>query len=334
MISPAEVLATTDWAELEHAYENAADLPDQLALLLSEDPDAAGDALGVLDAAVLHQGSIYSATAPAARFVASILNDPRTGIECGTALPWDQRVRPLRAALLEWLANVALSAAGDEEAYDEEAGESDPAVDACRALRLELYRAVAPFLDDPTASVHSAALHAAGQLLRASDLAEHRSALAHRLRESALGSAPVQRARIALTLAGWNLAPRDLLADPDPAVRAYAAIAPALDDDPLALAEVRAALRDPAVADAWFDGEEIHQLHGWFRINLVAALLRRTTTFEDVEQEASAVARTVHPRGRAIGLGPMLQRAFPHPAGPLSPAQQRFRAILDEQPEA
>jgi hypothetical protein len=34
--------------------------------------------LGYLDAVLLHQGSMYSATAPSAEFVAGILDDPRT----------------------------------------------------------------------------------------------------------------------------------------------------------------------------------------------------------------------------------------------------------------
>src|SRR6185369_6159935 len=97
MGSPEELLDATDWSALKHAYGNAGDLPARLLRLLSQAPEAAGAALAELDAFVLHQGTIYSCTAPAATFVAAILADPRTAIDCRSALPWDTQARPLRA---------------------------------------------------------------------------------------------------------------------------------------------------------------------------------------------------------------------------------------------
>ena len=84
--------------------------------------------------------------------------------------------------------------------------------------------------------------------------------------------------------------PRQLLSDPDERVRAYAAVATGLDDDPGALAEVRAALRDPAAIAGWFEDDEDPQQSGWFLQTLIQALLRRTTTFEDVSAEATVIA--------------------------------------------
>jgi hypothetical protein len=98
----------------------ASDAPGHLARLLSEDAELCGQALGYLDAAVLHQGTIYSVTAPAALFVAGVLDDPRTLVPCESALPWDERERPLRAALLEWLGSVAESAAYHELGPDDD----------------------------------------------------------------------------------------------------------------------------------------------------------------------------------------------------------------------
>lgn len=311
----------TPWARLEHAYGDAADLPDRLTPLLSEDSEAVARALAVLDAAVLHQGTIYSSTAPVAVFVAGILADPRTAVSCEGALPWDPRVRPVRAALLEWLAVVADSAAFEE--YD------DRDTLACRAVRADLVDAVLPFLDDPADPVRVAALAAAGHLLRAPELATRRTELADRLRSWAANTPPVDRVRVALTLSCWGIAPHEALTDPDPVVRAYAAISPALDTDPRALDEVRTALRDPESADAWFADEPLPHLDHRFGACLVEALLRRTATFEEVEEEAAAVARSTE----KIGLTPMLERAFTPPVftdDQLTPAQRRFRDVLDK----
>lgn len=325
MVAPLEILAGTDWSALEHAYGGADDLPEQLIGLLSGVPEVAGDVLGVLDAAVLHQGSIYSCTAPVALFVAGILGDERTGVECESSLPWDDRFRPLRAALLEWLGNV-----GESATYFD--GVTDPEADleaelACRATRPELYRAVAPFVWDPVASVRTEALRAAGHLLLAEELADVRCALADRLVEDASRTRPVERAHLALVLDGWGIPPRALLADPEPGVRAYAAVARILDGDLPALAEVRAALRDPDAVNRWFDGHH-PQRGGWFLDTLVGALLRRTTTFDEIEPEATAIATAPKSYARQCSIRSLLPRAFP-PGGADSPASTRFRAALD-----
>ncbi|MFG2840772.1 hypothetical protein ACGFYE_37865 [Streptomyces zaomyceticus] len=116
---PRSVLEHTDWADLEHAYGPARDTPVRLVQLLNEDPEVQAGALGMLDMSVLHQESLYSATAPAALYVAGVLNDPRTMTVHEDFSVWDDRPRPLRAALLEWLGMVAESAA-----YGETTGEN------------------------------------------------------------------------------------------------------------------------------------------------------------------------------------------------------------------
>ena len=306
-------MAHPDWSRLEHAYGTAHDLPERLAGLLSGDPEVAGEALGVLDSAVLHQGTVSSATAPAALFVASVLGDERTGIASESALPWDGRVRPLRAALLEWLGAVGESALLAD----------DP---ACREILPDLYRAVAPFLHNPEAPVRTAALAAAGSLLPAPELAGARSAVAESLMQDAPQRSAAERAHLALVLARWGVPPRALLTDSDPAVRAHAAVAESLDEDPAALAEVRAALRDPDEVTGWFGGEG-PQRSGWFLETLAAALLRRTASFEDVEAEARAIAAAAGTYARQAAIRTLLPRAFP-PGRPPSPAALRFRAAL------
>lgn len=222
-----EIITDTDWGALWHAYDEASDTPVHLLALLSEDQEACAEALAHLDAAVLHQGTVYPATAPAARFVASVLADPRTLVPCGSALPWDERERPLRAALVEWLGRVAESALlvdpddeGDLDDRDDEdeqfQAEARAAFRSCQDLVPSLFAAVEPFLMDEDLSVSSASLGAAASLLEHPDLADRRAPLADRIRRSAAMEDPTTRARFAVTLSRWGIPPTDLLTDPHP----------------------------------------------------------------------------------------------------------------------
>jgi hypothetical protein len=60
-----EALEDTDWVSLQHAYGSAQDTPPFLLQLLHDVPEEQAEALGMLEMSVLHQGSLYSATAPA-----------------------------------------------------------------------------------------------------------------------------------------------------------------------------------------------------------------------------------------------------------------------------
>lgn len=315
------ILRDTDWAGLAHAYDSASDAPEALRALLSEDAEECGNTLGYLDAAVLHQGSIYSCTAPAARFVAAILDDPRVLVPCESALPWDERERPLRAALLEWLGSVAESATWEGEADDEDAD----AVAACRAVLPELYLRVAPYLDDADDAVRLAATGAVSYLLNAPELTGHRADMADRLLRAVPAASPMERVGIALTLGGWGIPV--LLDDEHAVVRAYAAITTAYDDDPAALAVIRSALRDPAAADDLVE-ELPPQLEGKLRFHLIGALLRRTTTFDEIADEAVAIARMTNEYTVDNDWGPLLVRAFPHGPDDMTASQRRFLDAL------
>lgn len=324
------VLDETDWTVLTHAYGSAADAPAVLVTLLSGDPGRCGTALGYLDTAVLHQGSLYPATAPAAVFVAGILDDPRTSVICTSDLPWDHRARPLRAALLDWLGSVAASVSHwDDKPAPPEGVES---IARCRAIRRTLHDAASPFVDDPDDTVRAAALSALGHLLRAPDLVELREQAGQRLLRPARDADVNERVTTAIVLGTWGVAPRALLADRDPSVRAVAALAPCLDGDPEALAEVRHALVDPVRADDWFPTGVPH-LGGWLRFALVTALLRRTREFDEVLPEALAIAHMTNEVTVDYDWGPLLERAFPRPhsdSDPFTAAQRQFlRAIID-----
>ncbi|MFJ2094159.1 hypothetical protein ACIOEW_33615 [Streptomyces sp. NPDC087901] len=64
-----------DWAALEHAYGPADDVPALLRAAGSMDARIRGEAVDELYTSLCHQGSVYSATAPAVHFVARLALD-------------------------------------------------------------------------------------------------------------------------------------------------------------------------------------------------------------------------------------------------------------------
>ncbi|SNS19165.1 hypothetical protein SAMN05216252_10415 [Actinacidiphila glaucinigra] len=332
---PAALLASTDWAALTHAYGPADGTPDDLLGLLHDDPEVQAESLGRLEMSVLHQGSLYSATAPAALFVAGILNDARTLAVHERFSPWDDRVRPLRAALLEWLGELAESAAYEDDGEDqeddgEEWAEEIAAIEACRAVRPQLFDAVAPWLDDADGIVREAALGAVTHLLRAPELADRIPAAAERLERIARGDGDRrERAGALLSLGSWGRDTGGLLTDADPAVRACAALGTTA---PGAVRALLDALADPAAADAWFD-EPLPHFDGWFRFTLLRGLLDRARHFDEVLPAALALVPMCGQYTVDSDWGPLLASAFPEPYAPgrpLTAAQQAYlRALAD-----
>ncbi|WEH41251.1 hypothetical protein [Streptomyces sp. AM 2-1-1] len=183
---PRELLEGTDWASLEHAYGSAEGAAPVMGGLLAADLDTQARAMRYLEDPVHHQDTIYSATVPAALYVAASLSEPRTA----TMLPREQGERPLRAAMLDWLESVARAVGDDAEAIRERFGFSwDPASLRIRALRPALFRAVSPFLHDLDPAVHEAAIAAAVSLLDAPELVRYRTTLVPLVREVLAASA-------------------------------------------------------------------------------------------------------------------------------------------------
>ncbi|CAM5604428.1 HEAT repeat domain-containing protein [Streptomyces aurantiogriseus] len=60
------------WADLHHAFGAAEDLPTVLRSLAGDDPEAADEALDELYESILHQGTVYAATAEAVPFLARL----------------------------------------------------------------------------------------------------------------------------------------------------------------------------------------------------------------------------------------------------------------------
>src|SRR5207248_2283185 len=65
-----------DWAGLSHAYGPAADVPDLLRTLASDDADERREALYELYGNIWHQGTVYQATAHAVPFLVELLQSP------------------------------------------------------------------------------------------------------------------------------------------------------------------------------------------------------------------------------------------------------------------
>ncbi|GAA2325483.1 hypothetical protein OKJ48_00490 [Streptomyces kunmingensis] len=69
---PLDGLDARPWSALSHAYGTAEDIPDALRALTGADVEAADEALSGLYGSVLHQGTVYTASAEAVPFLAGI----------------------------------------------------------------------------------------------------------------------------------------------------------------------------------------------------------------------------------------------------------------------
>ncbi|GGJ85987.1 hypothetical protein GCM10011583_17060 [Streptomyces camponoticapitis] len=123
------------WAEREHAYGGAEDVPDQLRALASDDAEQAEEALYELYGNIVHQGSVYEATAYAVPYLARLA---AAGIRPGELLP-----------LLGCIA----------ESEDERSNTPG----ACRAAVTAQLPLILPLIESPDSSVRRAAVWAAAR---------------------------------------------------------------------------------------------------------------------------------------------------------------------------
>ncbi|MFB7112827.1 hypothetical protein [Streptomyces sp. NPDC056291] len=202
---PANVLADTDWAALEHALGSAADAPAMLAALLEADQSIRTKALRYLHGTLHHGNTLYDATVPAARYVAAILPDPRT-TRAVDKEQYDSGC--LRAELLAWIASVAREVTEEAEAVCQRDGHSlhdwPPAV-AIQGLRPLLFSASVLYTDDTNRHVRGEALAACIPLLDDPRLLHHRRPLVPLIRKD-LGTSVFwqHRAWAIDTLEAWG----------------------------------------------------------------------------------------------------------------------------------
>ncbi|WP_328929529.1 hypothetical protein OG429_36490 [Streptomyces sp. NBC_00190] len=205
-VDPQDLLLRTDWNAVEHCCPDVAPAtPVILRELLDEDPRVQGSAFRDLAEALTRGNVFYTATAPAARYVAAILGDPRTlapVTDRSTHEEYDlgpQTPFPLRVGLLAWLGDTAVEAIGQQ---DRPLGDEED-LDAFLDLAPELCEAVRPFLAAGSPEVREAALGALLPLLRLPALADRAPAFRDQVRAAALGDGP-HRFRAVDTLFAWG----------------------------------------------------------------------------------------------------------------------------------
>lgn len=71
-----EHLDEVDWASMNHAYGSAADVPELIRNIASDDDEVREEAFYAAYGNIFHQGSRYEATAPAVPFLLEILQQP------------------------------------------------------------------------------------------------------------------------------------------------------------------------------------------------------------------------------------------------------------------
>ncbi|SEL71927.1 hypothetical protein [Rhodococcus maanshanensis] len=327
---------THDWDRLFHAYAVATDTPAHLEALVSADETAFSTAMEHLYGAVLHQGTIYPATAPAVAAVAQAVSfwiggaDRKTASArlpalvdfldaAGDSLALIGELRPDEGDAMppsgEDEREFFEALASDDEEESEEAWES-PVAEALMALAIPALRQQAdPVLEGLLQLMRSDAFaHKAGAV---SALArwngnstppyQHRVAAAlGSFADSATERDDRAAAVLALGTVGADVSGR--LADADPAIRACAALC--LPRSGEAAEELVRALTQPEEVDRWFERRpSSFPMH--VRFTLLNSLLQRETSFAAILPAAVAIVQLSTPYTADNDWGPLLRAAFP-----------------------
>jgi hypothetical protein len=97
-------LDAVDWSALEHAYGAATDLPELLRQAATESAEEAEEALRELYGCIMHQGTVYPATAAAVPFLDIVLAAPAIPRIWSVPIPHDS---PVVEAARRGLAHLA-----------------------------------------------------------------------------------------------------------------------------------------------------------------------------------------------------------------------------------
>jgi len=182
--APHETLTQTNWADLEHAYGPADDVPNMLVALLDTNQAVRTKALDHIHQVVHHQNTLYEATVPAALYVAAILSDRRT--TCSVDKDRWSFPGNMRAELLRWINSIADEVTDVAEANGIKHGfpldDYPPAV-AVRDMRPLLFSVAVAYTDDSDRHVREAAIAACIPLLDDPQVRHHRAALVPLVRE-------------------------------------------------------------------------------------------------------------------------------------------------------
>lgn len=319
---------SADWSRLFHAYSAAADTPEHLQALLAGGTQERDAAIEHLYGSVLHQGTVYPATAVAVRVVAGILGDDRlrTPGPSGTLL---------LAELLRWVGDAFDSARyirpvspdpvtpAEVDRFFEQMEEEDLDAwgsDVVGALHAQGEQALLdaapavvgtllPFVTDEDALVRQLAIGALGNIAGLAsvdaELPTVRNVLQERLQDVTDRD---ERCELVLALAEAGVDVSPWLSDADPAVRACAALG--LPDSPAATAVLLDALKDPGAADEWF-AERPTRFQAHVRFHLLENLLGRGLPFADLLPTAVRLVRMASHYTVDSDIAPLLKAAFP-----------------------
>ncbi|MEU8741850.1 hypothetical protein [Streptomyces halstedii] len=208
-LNPCAIIDLANWAELENADGSAFPVtPAKLHDLASDDFSKVSSSLNHLYNVLLNDGIVYSATAPAFRYVAALLGDRERRVVLTPS--WDGEKFPLRGKLLSWLADVAFDVSIEREQCIREWGgylSTEPFPDFLniRSIYPEAFPSVASYFDDSDPRVVEAALVAAVRFLESPALAMHRRGLTP-LMENVLAQSSSERHRSLASeaLASWE----------------------------------------------------------------------------------------------------------------------------------
>lgn len=348
------ILDETDWSRCFHAYALATDTPEFLREMVSTDSAVVYQALDHLDFAVLHQGTVYPATAPTVRVLAGLLNEPhwRAEVDGATVLTrvlgfigsagesgtWVAPQTPCPIDQIDIDRFFELLATGDDSAWSYEGVAAElmrRGVVALDGAADEIVVALLPFVSDIDPATRRAALGAVASWAQLQGATNRRDEAIAAARSAVTRPGRDERATAVLALGDLSADTTPWLDDFDPAIRACAALA--LPDDPRATDELIGALTDPHGVDLWFEDPPA-RFWGRVRFTLIDSLVSRGLPFERILPAAVAVAAVAHAMTANSDWGPLLQAAFPaveftpgvRPAPPahLSDAQRTFLRAL------
>ncbi len=307
-----ELIASFDWGRLRHAYGRATDTPGHLAALHGVDQEAVHTAVEHLDTAVLHQGFASSATAPAARVVASLVD--RSAVEPGT--------RDILVQFLGWVAQATVHAEGNEAHF----GQYLPAL---RETLEQTFQTVWAFVGADNPDLRMIATTAAVWHARTETLAHRRPVVAALLRERVADGE--HRSWHVGYLAKLDGEVAEYLTDVDPDVRIVAALAPSMAGRADATAIIVEALaREHAEAGT---GLPAGDWRGYSLTDLVKAVVDRVTDFDSIADSAAGIVRAASWTGFDRTWGPLVLTAFrgrQDSAQPLSATQRTILGALLE----
>lgn len=240
-----------DWQHLEHAYGRATDTPKHLQALFAQDQPAINSAIGHLFGAIIHQGTPWTATAPATQVLINALRSPAAAV-----LSIDTYIALLKffnelilvieqgSAYIEDYQKMAafdLTPLGLDTVAIYEHEEAANAIYArsilsCCELAVDLFKVLLQALDHHSETARVLAARGLSLLVKTPALSAQRAYVIERLTDL-LQQAPSIRdqASYLLALGELDTMPLSYLKADSPSLRMCTALAPALRQDSAAL---------------------------------------------------------------------------------------------------